>query len=299
MAHRTEGSGAMGVWRGYDQAELDAQFTLDMIQDLEGVFARRGAAAERARARLPHRPGLAYGSHGDERLDFYPAEGSGPWPLLVFIHGGFWRSLAARDFAFVAEGFVGQGIAVAVLDYPLIPAVRLGEIVQSCRRAVAWLHRQAKALGCDPRAIFVSGNSAGGHLVAELMDRSWPATQGLPNDVVAGGCAISGLFELEPVRLSAQNESLRLTAEEAARWSPARRIAPGAPLLVAVGSAEAEEFLVQSRDFARGWSGAGNDAALVVPDGADHITVVLDEFAVRGRALNGAMVQLAHRRLLA
>ncbi len=282
----------MGVWRHYDQAQLDAQFTLDMVRNLDALFARRAAAAERARARLTHRPGLAYGSHPEERLDFYPGEGAGSWPLLVFIHGGFWRSLEARGFAFVAEGFVGQGIAVAVLDYPLIPSVRLGDIVESCRRAVAWLHREASALGCDPRAIFVSGNSAGGHLVAELMDRGWPVAGGLPVDAIAGGCAISGLFELEPVRLSAQNDSLTLTPEEASRWSPARRVAKGSPLIVAVGGAEAEEFIVQAREFAMAWEGAGNAVRLIKPDGADHISVVLDEFAARSAPLNAEMTRL-------
>ncbi|PWS38666.1 alpha/beta hydrolase [Falsiroseomonas bella] len=282
----------MAVWRHYGQAELDAQFTLDAIRDLDALFARRAEAAARARATLPHRAGLRYGAHPAETLDFYPAATPGPWPLLLFIHGGFWRSLDASGFAFVAEGFVGQGVAVAVLDYPLIPDVRLGAIVESCRRAVGWLHAQAASLGCDPAAIFVSGNSAGGHLVAELMDRAWPPAHGLPDEVIAGGCAISGLFELEPVRRSAQNATLGFTEQEAASLSPARRVGRGAPLLVSVGGAEAEEFLRQSRDFAAAWNAAGNRAELVIPAGADHITVVLDAFAVPGSGLNAAMMRL-------
>lgn len=284
------------IWRHHDQASLDAQFTLDAIAELDALFARRVAAAERARGRLSCRAGLAYGPGAGETLDFYPAGGGGAAPLLVFIHGGFWRSLAARDFAFVAEGFVAQGIAVAVLDYPLIPAVRLGDIVASCRRALGWLHANATALGVAPGALFVSGNSAGGHLVAELMARDWPAAAGLPADLVAGGCAISGLFELEPVRLSAQQATLGFTPGEVARWSPLRHVGRGAPLLVAVGGAEAEEFLAQSRAFAAAWSGMGSDAALLVPEGADHITVVLDEFAVPGRKLHEATLRLVRER---
>jgi arylformamidase len=282
----------MTVWRQYGQAELDAQFTLDSIDNLDALFARRAEAAERARATLPHRAGLRYGPGPAETLDFYPSSSPGPWPLLVFIHGGFWRSLDARSFAFVAEGYVGQGVAVAVLDYPLIPDVRLDDIVESCRRAVTWLHGHAESLGCDPSAIFVSGNSAGGHLVAELMERTWPATHAVPELVIAGGCAISGLFELEPVRRSAQNATLRFTPEEAERRSPARRVGRGAPLLVSVGGAEAEEFIRQSQDFAAAWAEAGNRAELVIPAGADHITVVLDEFAVPESRLNAAMVTL-------
>jgi arylformamidase len=264
-----------------DQAALDAAFTLDTVSDLEGLFARRSEAARAALARFECRRALPYAPGDGRTLNLFPpAVGrAGPAPLLVFIHGGFWRSLDADLFSFVAAGFVPFGAAAAILDYPLMPAVRLAEVVAACRDAVRFLHRNAGELGLDPRRFTIAGNSAGGHLVAELLDSG--ADLGGP---VQGGCAISGLFDLEPVRLSAQNDSLRLTETEVAAFSPLRRdYRPAAPILVTVGGDETGEFLTQSADFA---GRIGSAAAHRVEAGMNHITVVLDAFADPAHELN-------------
>lgn len=275
------------VYRHYDQAALDAQFSLD-IADLEALFARRRRTAEASLARHAPLRGLSYGEGPGRTLDLYrPARAGSAAPVLVFIHGGFWRSLDAGLFAFVADGFVPFGAMVAVLDYPLIPSTDLAGIVEACREAVIWLRRNAAACGGDPDRIHVAGNSAGGHLVAELMDPAPFVGAGLPRDAVKGGCAISGLFDLEPVRLSNQNETLGFDEGDVAAFSPITRIPrPAPPLLVAVGGAETAEFLDQSRRYAAAYVAAGNDASLIVVPVADHITVVLDHFADPSRALN-------------
>src|SRR5262249_40089919 len=202
-ARRREDGDMTRVYRHYTQAELDAQFTLDTVPDLEALLARRLAASARVRATLPHRLTVPYGPGANETLDVFPALQGGLAPIQLFIHGGFWRSLDAGTFSVVAAGFSPFGATTAVLDYPLIPAVRLGDIVEGCRSAVAWVHRRAAELGGDGERLYVSGNSAGGHLVALLMGRDWPATFGLPADVIKGGTAISGLYDLTPVALSA------------------------------------------------------------------------------------------------
>lgn len=281
------------IYRHYDQAALDAQFGLD-IADLDALFARRQRAAEAALARHAPLHGLAYGEGPGRTLDLYrPAETGRPAPVLVFIHGGFWRSLDAALFAFLADGFVPAGAMVAVIDYPLIPSTDLAGIVDACREAVVWLHRNAAAHGGDPARIFVAGNSAGGHLVAELMDPAPLVAAGLPSDAIKGGCAISGLFDLEPVRLSSQNETLGLSEAEAAAFSPITRIPRAAPpLIVAVGGAETDEFLDQSRRYAAAYAAAGNAARLMEVPGADHITIVLDHLADPSAALNRSIRDL-------
>jgi arylformamidase len=259
-----------------ERGRIDEQFSLGEIADLEGLRARRAAAAEAALARFEVRRAVPYGERPGETLNIVPA-GEGA-PVMVFIHGGFWISLDADLFSFLAPAFVPFGAALVAIDYPLMPSARMGELVDACLRAVDWVHDNAPTFGADPARLFVSGNSAGGHLVAEVMDR---AARGR----IAGGTAISGLFDLAPVTRASVNEEIGLTAQEVADFSPLKRpLDLSAPLLVAVGGDETDIFLQQSHALA---AHCGTEA-MVVP-GTDHITVVLDALANPDNALNEAV----------
>jgi arylformamidase len=275
------------------QEELDAEFRLDKVTDLEAIFARRARASEAALASFEAVRDIAYGPNPGETLNLFPApRGSAAAPVQVFIHGGFWSSLAAVDFSFVAAAFVPRGAAVAIIDYPLIPSVGLGDIVRSCLRAIGYLYGHASGHDIDPERIFVSGNSAGGHLVAEAMDRARLRAAGLPVDAIKGGTAISGLYDLAPVAASFRNELLKFSPDDVAAYSPLLR-APGiaAPLLVAVGGDEMGEFLDQSARFAEHCREHGTPVEhIVVPD-TNHITVVLDAFAEPETPLNRAVLR--------
>src|SRR5262249_22820032 len=156
------------------QKELDAEFTLDSIGDLDAVVARRMAAAAAADGGFKASRAIPYGARAAETMHLsLPDPAAGPAPVQMFIHGGFWMYMSAADFSFLARGFVPFGIALALLDYPLIPSVRLGDIVAACRRAVAFLHRHARGHGLDPDRIFISGNSAGRHFVAGCAGAAW------------------------------------------------------------------------------------------------------------------------------
>ncbi len=275
------------------QEELDAEFRLDRITDIEAVFARRARASEAALEKLEVIRDIAYGPNPGETLNLFPASRiSVPAPAQIFIHGGFWSSLAAIDFSFVAAGFVPFGAAVVVIDYPLIARVGLGDIVQSCLRAIGWVRHRASEHGIDPERIFVSGNSAGGHLVAEVMDRARPRAAALPEDVVKGGTAISGLYDLAPIAASFRNELLQFTPDDVATFSPLlRKPEIGAPLIVTVGGDEMGEFLDQSARFVERCRKDGTPVEhIVVPD-TNHITVVLDAFAGPGTPLNRAVLR--------
>lgn len=281
------------LYKGYDQAGLDAQFVLSGADDIAALFARRQRAAEAARNRYRSARGLVYGGLPGETLDVYRPEGADGAPVLLFIHGGFWRSLAAADFAFVADGFVPAGIVTVVIDYPLIPETDLAGIVASCARALAWVRGSIADHGGDPDTIHISGNSAGGHLVAELAHPDRMRASGLPPGTIRSVCAISGLFELTPVRLSFQNETLDLTQADVEHFSPQRHVRAGyPPTLVTVGGLETREFLDQSGDYADGLRAQGNQADLLVVPGANHITIVLDHFARPGSDLNTAALTL-------
>ncbi|HEV8673791.1 MAG TPA: alpha/beta hydrolase [Methylomirabilota bacterium] len=258
------------IFRGYDREALDREYDNQRkVADSADWLARYPRESEATRRAFRCRLDLRYGSSAAETLDVFPATGPGPAPVQVFIHGGYWRALDKADFSFVARAFVPAGAATAVVNYGLIPAIDMDELVRQCRAAVAWLHRNAASFGGDPARIFVSGHSAGGHLVAMLLATDWPRFAGLPRDVIKGGAGISGLYDLEPIRLCYLNETLELTPETARRNSPVHlRSGSRVPLLLPLGADEGPEYHRQTEDLAAAWARHGVPAEVM--DLADH-----------------------------
>ena len=286
--------GDMGetVFLGYDRAALDREYNNSgKVPNAAQYLARYPGESAHVREMLPARLDLRYGPHPGEALDVFLPEGGGPWPVHVFVHGGYWRSLGKADFSFVARGLQPAGVLVAVIDYALIPTVDMDELVRQVRASVAWLHRNAGALGGDPDRITVSGHSAGGHLVAMLMSTDWTRFAGLPADVVKAGCGISGLYDLEPIRLSYLNETLGLTMETARRNSPVHLVpASAGPLLLPVGALEGDEYHRQTDSLAAAWRRRGLHVEVMDMAGHDHFSIIT-ELADPGTALSRAILQ--------
>jgi arylformamidase len=234
---------------------------------------------------------LAYGESSGERLDFFPANRGGA-PLLVFIHGGWWRSLDKSDFSFIAPAYVRAGFNVALTNYTLAPTAPITEIVRQQLRALAWLYRNADQYDFDPQRIVVAGHSAGAHLAAMMLAALWPAFgNDLPPDLVKAGILMSGIYDLEPVRHAEfVNVDLKLGAEDVDPLSPAWKPQPhAAPFITAVGGLESDEFKRQNALIAQRWkAGHGPDVAL--PE-ANHLTIC-DAFAAPGNPLFEASVKL-------
>jgi arylformamidase len=179
-----------------------------------------------------------------------------------------WRLLAAQHkegFSFIAEGPLARGFHVAVAGYTLAPEAAIDGIVREVRTALHWLYRHLAALGGDPARIYVSGWSAGGHLAAMLMG----------GPLVAGGLAISGLFDLEPIRRSYLNEKLGLDTDEARRNSPSLDLpARAGKLFIAYGADELPELKRQSREFGAAWSAHGLSGETIEVADCDHYAVL-------------------------
>jgi len=269
-------SAAAAVWQDYDQAGLDAQYNnRKRFPDYVDRFAAWADWSRGTRDKLKCRLDVAFGGQPTETLDIFPADKSGA-PIYVFIHGGYWYSLDKSDCSYVAEGMVTHGVTTVVNNFVLAPHGNMDEIVRQNRAALAWIWRNAADFGADPHRIYVTGHSAGGHLAAMLLATDWPGfEEGLPRDLVKGVCAISGLFELEPIQLSYLNEKLGMDRHMALRNSPVLLEYPiAASMLLVVGADESDEYHRQSKVMADKWSQLGYKHELLVPDGLDHFAIV-------------------------
>lgn len=276
-----------------DPIDLEAQYNnRAAVPEHPQIFARWQEQSAAFRRRADGRLDLAYGPGECEQIDVFPCRRAGS-ALHLFIHGGYWQALDKDSFSYLAEGLVGAGVTVAVVRYPLCPAVSLDALVDSLRRACIWLWEHAREFGADPGRFQVSGHSAGGHLTAMLMATDWPSIgDHLPRDLVTSGVAISGLFDLEPLRHTSINRALHLDARSALRNSPvALRPAAQAPLCVAVGGAESAEYHRQARDFAAAWRRHGVPIEVLELAGLNHFTI-LDQLANADGILLAAALRL-------
>lgn len=255
------------LYRGMDRARLDAAYNnLAAVPSAPNLFADWAARSKLFRERHHEHLGLAYGERPRERLDLFLASNPAA-PTLAYIHGGYWQmTFQTKElYSALAEGAVSHGLNVAVVEYTLAPEARMDQIVGEVRRAISWLHEHLGDYGADPWRIYVAGHSAGGHLTAMTM----------PLSSVRGGIAISGLYDLEPIRLNYLNEKLKLDEAEAQRNSPMLNFPPIAgPLIVTYGTAELLELCRQSIDYAQAWGERGLPGHLLPIDGADHFTIL-------------------------
>ena len=263
------------IYRGYDRAALDAQYNnRAQIPEYVDYFDRWLAWSAETRTALPGGRDVAYGDLPVETLDIFPAEQPGA-PILVMIHGGYWYSLDKHHDSFVAEGCRPHGVATVVINYGLAPDYRMDEIVRQNRAAAAWVWRNAASFGGDSSRIHVLGQSAGGHLAAMLLATDWPAFGAdLPPDLVKSTVSISGIYDLEPIRLCYLNDKVGLDAAEALRNSPvSQRYSVPAPLMLVSGDIESEEYERQAEAMAAVWEAHGYPLSRLELPGYNHFTM--------------------------
>lgn len=251
-----------------------------LVPDFADHFERWQRLSVQARAQRPCVLDVPYGDGPNETLDIFPARRSDA-PVVVFIHGGYWRSLDKSDHSFVAPPLLDMGACVVVVNYALCPGteavpVTIPDIAMQCARSLAWVWRHIGEHGGNPRNLTVVGHSAGGHLAAMMLGCRWPALGAdLPPDLLRKALSISGLFDLEPVRRTPFVQGdLRLTPAQVRRASPALWSAPKNRLLYTVaGGDESPEFLRHNRLIRQAW---GRRVVAVCEDlpGLNHFSVV-------------------------
>lgn len=258
-----------------NQQEIDEAFNPRLrAVDLDAALRRYAERSDHARTVLPYRAQVPYGPTLSETLDIFPAQLPGA-PVFLYLHSGYWRSNAARDFSYVALGPHARDFTTVVIDYALCPGVTLDEIVRQVRAAAAWVIRNIEAHGGDPRRIVVGGHSAGAHLGAMLLCTRWLDDYGLPDDPFAGAMFLSGLYDLAPLRYSYLQPSIQFDEGVVHRNSPilhARRC--DTPVMLTWGEMEQPAFEHQASSMHGAWKAAGNNSELAPRAGTDHFTVI-------------------------
>lgn len=279
------------VYGDYTQAELNWEYDQsNIVPNVPAYLARAERESARVRAEMDCQCDLPYGDSQAERLDVFPARRAGA-PVLIYLHGGAWTRGDKSQCAVAAEVLVPAGAAYVAINFGLVPAVTLDDLVTQARRAVCWVYANAREFGADPAQVFLAGHSSGAHVVGMLLTTHWPDLD-LPADVIAGAAATSGLYDLEPVRLSARNSYLSLDAEAARRNSPILRISEaGCPLIVGYGEKDHTEFRRQSIAFAAAWRNAGHATRTYDLDGMNHFDIP-EAYGSAGFSINCDLVAL-------
>lgn len=288
----------------HDPAWLERMYNnRALVPDHMDYLQRWAHDSAQVRANLPSLLDVAYGAGAGEMLDIFPsarAAGSAgaPVPVLVFIHGGYWRALDKSDHSFIAPPFTQAGFCVVVVNYALCPGtteapVTIPHILRQMEKALGWVWHNIAAHGGDPKRITVAGHSAGGHLAAMLLTSVWSLIgKGLPDGLVRNALSISGIHDLDPIMYTPMLQSvLNLTEQQVLQCSPARLLEPPVgQLYCVVGGDESPEFLRQNQLMQDAWGSHFVPRSQALP-GLHHFSIV-DALAKPGHDLHHMALNL-------
>lgn len=263
----------------YDLSDPEALYNVRAaLPDHPATLARWATESAEVRKRFADqaRFDLAYGPSDAERVDLFLPTTDGPHPVVVLLHGGYWQALDKSDHSFLAPAFLDAGVAFAVVNYGLCPAVTLEDIVAQTRRALAWVWRRGPELGLDRSRIQVAGHSAGAHLAVCGIVTNWPSeAEDLPPHLFQSLVGVSGVYDLNPLVGTTINDKLGLDTARATTLSPVnqRPMAPARTLL-AVGEKESVGFHHQSDSLRDRWERANPELVVMTLFGRDHLSAV-------------------------
>lgn len=248
-----------------------------VVPEFEAIAAEYEVASAETRGRHRHVLDIAYGGEPRQKLDvFVPAGLTGPAPVHIFIHGGYWRAMARQSYHFVAETVLKAGAIAVFPEYTLMPGARMAQLVGEMRQAAMWVGAHIGEHGGDPKRISASGHSAGAHLASYLAALA-PHEHGFPATPIRSLLLVSGIYDLRPIATSFLQAELSLTPEEVGEWSPFEATqAPETRITLAVGKDETAPFHLQAQDFAFAAEKRGAQVERFTVSGHNHMTIVRD-----------------------
>ena len=258
----------MNVYKSYTQEQLNDQYnTRQQVPDYTNYFDRFESLSRQAALGNTVHKDIFYGDHPKETLDIFPS--AIPHSrTMVFIHGGYWHLLDKDMFHFLAGHFLKYDITTVLVNYPLAPRSSIDEIVDSCRKAVRWLHKNIMRYNGNPDELYVLGHSAGGHLASMLLVES-------EAKFLRAVISLSGIFRLEPVMLSYLNDAIGMDPENASRNSPVfLNPAMDCPLLLAAGTEESDEFKSQTEELYQRWKTKCSNILLINVPHQNHYSIL-------------------------
>jgi arylformamidase len=278
------------AYKGFRQDEMEFQYNPRVsVPEFPELARIRSAQARKVRDSAKSWLNVPYGSSPRELLDIYAADKQGG-PVLVYIHGGYWRSGSKEDNCNFVPTFTKRGATVVLVEYDLCPEVTVADIVRQTRSAIAWVYKNIVRYGANPSKVFVAGHSAGGHLTAMALAHDW-AKEGVPADLIKGAVATSGVYDLDMVMEISVQEQVRMTPEIAKQNNPL--LQPPrvkCPLVVAVGGAEPKGWQQMSEDYFNYCKQHGMPVEYLIEPDANHYTMsehLLDD----ARPLTRAMIK--------
>ena len=227
---------------------------------------------------------IAYRSDKDadpvkHKLDLYTPKGVKDFPVLMFVHGGSWKSGKKDLYGALGKTFASNGIGAVVINYRLSTksgTVRHPDHINDVAAAFAWVHGNIAKYGGRNDRIFISGHSAGGHLASLLAtDEQYLKHHKLAVANIRGVIALSGVYEIMPV-MTAFTEAFGKDADVCKAASPIFQIHGKTPPFL-IGYAD-KDFLgidKMSESFCRKLKDNKGEATLVEIKERNHITIVV------------------------
>ena len=261
----------------------------DHMADLDRWAAKSKAVRAAVRSRLD----IAYGAGDREKIDILYPERSGPVPLIVFLHGGYWMSMTKDSYSFIGENFVDAGAAFAVVGFGLCPDVTLAKLVGQVENAVAHLWDKAGDYGLDRERFFLAGHSSGGHLAAMVLGGGVTSNPPVPPETFKASVIVSGLFDLAPIAKTYINNYIALDEKGIHDLSPVHRLPQAGkrmgPLILGTGEHELAEYHLHQSRYAAAWADNGHALQICDAAGYQHFDVPYD-LANRDGGLHRAFV---------
>ena len=272
-----ENNNSTFVWRDMDQESLDTAYDQsNYASNMQEVVERYLSNSEKAKHVTGEPKQFQYGQKDMEKLDVFTTSKSNA-PIIIFIHGGAWRIGLAGDYAFPAPLFTKAGIHWLAIDFDSVLNVAgdLMVLAGQARRAVAWVYDNAEKFSGNKDNIYLCGHSSGAHLAAVCLTTDWQSGFNLPSDIIKGGLCCSGMYDLEPVRLSSRSEYLNITEETENELSPQRHLDKlSAPVIISHGTNESPEFIRQSSEFAQALEKADKAVDYITGNDLNHFEIL-------------------------